>query len=207
VETVDYFSNHRLKLRFPWRLYHEPIVRELRHALELTDGAEVLNLGSGPFLELAKLPRHNKRFTLCDIDGRALELAKEIHGAALVAVDTVVAGAPLPYPDQRFDAVVSMDVVEHLLDPLPWLEGALRVLKPGGLLFLTTPNYASSSLRVLENTVLEAVARGQGFSRRDLHPSKLDTSKLSALLAAAGARNTRIKRISFGWALAAFARR
>ncbi|HTA92435.1 MAG TPA: class I SAM-dependent methyltransferase [Polyangiaceae bacterium] len=182
-------------------------MRELRHALELTDGAEVLNLGSGPFLELAKLPRHNKRFTLCDIDGRALELAKEIHGAALVAVDTVVAGAPLPYPDQRFDAVVSMDVVEHLLDPLPWLEGALRVLKPGGLLFLTTPNYASSSLRVLENTVLEAVARGQGFSRRDLHPSKLDTSKLSALLAAAGARNTRIKRISFGWALAAFARR
>ena len=26
TEAVDYFSNHALKLRFPWRLYHGPIV-------------------------------------------------------------------------------------------------------------------------------------------------------------------------------------
>jgi hypothetical protein len=81
------------------------------------------------------------------------------------------------------------------------------VLKPGGLLFLTTPNYASYSLRALENTVLEVVARTQGFSRRNLHPSKLDEPKLSALLREAGASEVRIKPISFGWALAAFARR
>ncbi len=207
MEAVDYFSNHRLKLRFPWRLYHAPIVRELQRALALAPGLDVLNLGSGPFLELSELPKQKKRFTLCDIDPRALSLAQRIHGAALVAADTVAANAPLPYPDGYFDAVVSMDVVEHVPDPLPWVENALRVLKPGGLLFLTTPNYASYSLRALEGTVLELIARKQGFSRKHLHPSKLDTGKLSALLARAGAKDAEIKPISHGWALAAFARR
>jgi len=204
-ESVDYFSNHRNKLRFPWRLYHQPIVNELATALTASVGTEVLNLGSGPFFELSSLPKLDKRFTLCDIDPRALTVAREIHGAALAGTDTLTPGAPLPYPSAHFDAVVSMDVVEHLIDPLPWLQDALRVLKPGGLLFLTTPNYASRSLRAIENTALEAIARTQGFSRKDLHPSKLDTPSLYSLLARAGAKNAVIKRISFGWVLAAYA--
>ena len=204
-ESVDYFSNHRLKLRFPWRLYHQPIVTELASALSASAGAEVLNLGSGPFFELKALPELNKRFTLCDIDPRALTLARELHGASLAGADTVAAGAPLPYADARFDAVVSMDVVEHLIDPRPWLAEALRVLKPGGLLFLTTPNYASRSLRAIENTALEAIARVQGFSRKTLHPSKLDAPQLRALLGQAGAHNVVTKHISFGWVLAAYA--
>jgi SAM-dependent methyltransferase len=204
-ESVDYFSNHRNKLRFPWRLYHQPIVHELASALTASVGTEVLNLGSGPFFELSALPKLDKRFTLCDIDPRALSVAREIHGAALAATDTLTPGAPLPYPSAHFDAVVSMDVVEHLIDPLPWLQDALRVLKPGGLLFLTTPNYASRSLRAIENTALEAIARSQGFSRKGLHPSKLDTPRLLSLLSRAGAKNATIKQISFGWVLAAYA--
>jgi SAM-dependent methyltransferase len=204
-EQVDYFSNHRFKLRFPWRLYHQPIVRELESALSASVGGEVLNLGSGPFFELAALRELHKRFTLCDIDPRALTVAREIHGATLAGTDVVLPGEPLPYPDARFDAVVSMDVVEHLVDPLPWLRDALRVVKPGGLLFLTTPNYASRSLCTIENTALEVVARAQGFSRKELHPSKLDRSKLLSLLAQAGARNAVTKPISFGWVLSAYA--
>jgi hypothetical protein len=42
---------------------------------------------------------------------------------------------------------------------------------------------------------------------RKLHPSKLDAHKLGALLDGVGAREALIKPISFGWALAAFARR
>jgi len=204
-ESVDYFSNHRFKLRFPWRLYHQPIVSELASALSASVGTEVLNLGSGPFFELSALPPLHKRYTLCDIDPRALSVAREIHGPALAGVDVLSPGAPLPYPNAHFDAVVSMDVIEHLVDPLPWLADALRVLKPGGLLFLTTPNYASRSLRVIENTALEVIARAQGFSRKELHPSKLDTPSLLSLLARAGAKNALTKQIAFGWVLAAYA--
>ena len=206
-ERVDYFSNHQLKLRFPWRLYHGPIVRELERALLGLAGSEVLNLGSGPFFELSELNLPGKRFTLCDIDPRALATARSIHGTKLAGTDTLTPELGLPYADARFDAVVSMDVVEHVIDPLPWLKDALRVLKPGGLLFLTTPNYASRSLRVIENTALEAVARVQGFSRKHLHPTKLDPQRLRDLLVRAGARDSTINRISLGWVLAASARR
>jgi SAM-dependent methyltransferase len=206
-ERVDYFSNHALKLRFPWRLYHGPIVRELKTALARAPGREVLNLGSGPFLELPRLGRTDKRFTLCDIDPRALEVARRTHGAVLAGTDPLLPGASLPYPDSRFDAIVSMDVVEHVIDPVPWLREALRVLKPGGLLFLTTPNYASRSLRMIENSALEAIARVQGFSRRQLHPSKLDARSLADALQRAGAAEARIRSISFGWVLAAYVRR
>jgi SAM-dependent methyltransferase len=220
VSQPDYFSNHRLKLRFPWRLYHDPIVRELGRIVRSSPGPDVLNVGSGPFFELERLERAGRRFTICgasgaggatgvggNIDPRAVALAREIHGADLVRADVVAAERPLPYADASFDLVVSMDVIEHVLAPVPWVRETFRVLKPNGGLFLTTPNYASRSLRVLESTALEAIARLQHFSRKHIHPSKMIPSRLDRVLSDAGAGAIRIETISHGWVLAACARK
>jgi SAM-dependent methyltransferase len=204
---VDYFSNHRVKLRYPWRLYHAPIVTALQRVVARSSGPAVLNLGSGPFFELEQLNTYARRFTVCDIDPRAIALARERYGRRLVGADVLEADRPLPYASQSFDLVVSMDVIEHVPEPLPWLHEALRVLKPGGQLFLTTPNYGSRSLRVLEDTALEAVARVQGFSRKHLHPSKMDADRLCALLREAGVKAPSIERLAFSWVLAAYARK
>ena len=204
---IDYFSNHRLKLRFPWRLYHAPIVSALERALSESPGPSVLNLGSGPFFELAHLRDSGRRFTVCDVDPRAVELAKQLYAARLAGADVLEPGGSLPYPEHSFDAVVSMDVIEHVPEPLPWVREALRVLKPGGLLFLTTPNYGSRSLRILENTALEAIARVQRFSRKHLHPSKMDEARLARVLGEAGVQALSIERIAFAWVLAAYGRK
>ncbi len=205
AEAVDYFSNHRLKLRFPWKLYHGPIVRELGRALQTARGGEVLNVGSGPFLELEQLPTTGARFTLCDIDPRAIETAKELHGSKIARAVVIEPNEPLPLDDGTYDLVVSMDVIEHVPDPMPWVREVARVIKPGGRLFLTTPNYGFSTLGLLERTALEAIARAQGFSRKDLHPSKFHKRRLARALRDAGLVDVSVDSIAFGWVLAATA--
>lgn len=200
-EAIDYFDNHRHKLKFPWSLYHRPIVNALTAAIGASPGPEVLNVGAGPFFELSLVDARARRITVCDIDERAIELAKKTHGPALAGADVIAAGVPLPYADASFDLVVAMDVVEHLPDPLPWLKELVRVTRRGGHLFLTTPNYASKSLVTIENTALELVARRQGFSRAGLHPSKLTPESFRQLFLDAGAERVAIELMSFGWVL------
>lgn len=54
-------------------------------------------------------------------------------------------GARLPFKDAAFDVVYSLDVMEHVPDERLLIKDALRVLRPGGRLVMTTPN---STIRV-----------------------------------------------------------
>ena len=49
----------------------------------------------------------------------------------------------LRLPEQSFDALTLFEVVEHLKEPLPLLGEAARILRPGGVVCLTTGNAAS----------------------------------------------------------------
>lgn len=46
----------------------------------------------------------------------------------------------LSYPAASFDVAVMFDVIEHLLDPMASLDRVRQVLRPGGLLVVSTPN-------------------------------------------------------------------
>jgi SAM-dependent methyltransferase len=46
----------------------------------------------------------------------------------------------LTFPPESFDAVVSFEVIEHVEDPAAFLAGIRRVLRPGGVVVLSTPN-------------------------------------------------------------------
>lgn len=47
----------------------------------------------------------------------------------------------LPFADGVFDCIVSCETIEHLTDPPAALQEMARVCRPGGMLYLTTPNY------------------------------------------------------------------
>lgn len=54
----------------------------------------------------------------------------------------------LPFDSNRFDVVVSTEVLEHLGAPFMILSEIVRVLRPGGLLCITIPNYWNIRYRV-----------------------------------------------------------
>jgi len=57
-------------------------------------------------------------------------------------------GAPLPYEDDTFDAVVSIEVIEHVEDQFHFMRELARIAKPGGKVVITTPNVSNLNSRV-----------------------------------------------------------
>jgi SAM-dependent methyltransferase len=47
------------------------------------------------------------------------------------------------FESDSFDVITLMDVIEHLANPLELASEIFRILRPGGVLFLTTPNFGS----------------------------------------------------------------
>ncbi len=54
-------------------------------------------------------------------------------------VDILAVNQALPFQDNVFDAVFSLDVLEHVNDPFLCAREIVRVLKPGGVLYLDMP--------------------------------------------------------------------
>ncbi len=104
-------------------------------------GRDVLDLGcAGGFMAEA-LARRGANVTGIDPAAEAIAAART-HAAAeglAIRYDTGV-GEALPYPGAAFDAVVCVDVLEHVADLGRVLAEVARVLRPGGQFLFDTIN-------------------------------------------------------------------
>jgi len=102
------------------------------------DGALVLDTGCGEGRLLGLLAERGASVVGVDLSADAVAGAEQkLPSRAGLLVGSVLA---LPFPDGVFDVVCSSEVIEHVTDPMLYLSELRRVLKPGGLCTISTPN-------------------------------------------------------------------
>ena len=205
----DYFANHPRVSKFPWSIYHRPLERDLgrflAEASRSTPRAEVLVLGGGYLHELPDLPP-DLRLTAADIDDRVTRHLSGLGDGRLVRCVTIAGAADIERMGP-FDAIYAKEVIEHVVDVERYLAVLARVLKPGGRAWFSTPNYGDPWLPLIESTVLEVIGRLSGYSRKNIHPTRLSVERLRALLEQAGFADVRVTKTPFRLALIGTGRR
>jgi SAM-dependent methyltransferase len=72
-------------------------------------------------------------------------IPRDWKGRSLHAMNYDVESQKLPVPDASYDLVLCFEVIEHLeVDPMFLVEELNRIIRPKGLLYLTTPNVTSA---------------------------------------------------------------
>jgi len=101
-----------------------------------------LDVGCGDGVLLHRLLRTGNRAIGVDVSLDGLQLAKqEIRRRRPGALELVQASAEhLPFESGRFDYVLATELIEHVLDPQRAVEELSRMLRPDGLLVMTTPH-------------------------------------------------------------------
>ncbi len=66
----------------------------------------------------------------------------------------------LPFPDETFDCVICSEVIEHIAREDISLADMVRVLAPGGMLVLGTPDYGRWIWRALEGAYKKVFPQG-----------------------------------------------
>jgi len=161
----------------PW---HEMIRERLDPERDLA-GRRVLEIGSGRGDFACWLARANPPpLQVIAADFSSVAVAKGRAFAAelgLERVDFAVADIQqMPFPEAAFDTVFSCETIEHVPDPACAVRELARVLRPGGRLFLSTPNYLN--IWILYRGFLRLVGRrfqeaGQPINHLTLTPLTL----------------------------------
>ncbi|MHB8780152.1 MAG: class I SAM-dependent methyltransferase [Candidatus Geothermincolia bacterium] len=110
-----------------------------RQVLPLLFGKRVVDLGCGEGYGVALMGECAALAVGIDLAPEAIYHARAKYADEKVRFDYGDVFS-LPYADGEFDVAVSLQVIEHLREPASYMNEMRRVLAPGGIAVITTPN-------------------------------------------------------------------
>lgn len=106
---------------------------------------DVLEVGCGEGRGVGLLMEHARSFTAVDKIQEVIDALMKKYPSGRFLSMTIPPLSELP--DNAYDSIVSFQVIEHIQEDVLFLREIHRVLKPGGIALLTTPNRRMSLSR------------------------------------------------------------
>ncbi|WP_178362115.1 class I SAM-dependent methyltransferase [Mycolicibacterium hippocampi] len=152
-----------------WFRRHEVVYRQLAHRCA---GRDVLEAGSGEGYGADLIAEVARNVIGLDYDESAVAHVRARYPRVDMRQGNL---AELPLSDGAVDVVVNFQVIEHLWDQGQFVAECLRVLRPGGVLLMSTPNRITFS-------------PGRDTPINPFHTRELNAAELTELLESAGFR-------------------
>jgi 2-polyprenyl-6-hydroxyphenyl methylase / 3-demethylubiquinone-9 3-methyltransferase len=154
------------------------------HGFTPLAGKRALDMGCGAGLLSEPLARLGAAVTAVDAAPENIGAARAHAAAGGLTIDYRV-GDTGAVAGERFDLVVSFEVIEHVTDPAAFVRGLAGVTGDGGMLCLSTPNRTA-----LSRLAMITIGEGTGQIPRGTHDwdKFLMPDELIALVEAAGLR-------------------
>jgi len=159
-----------------WGEYHQHR-HEMRYDLvaatvreHLPRGGRVLDIGCGSALVADRILDLDAQYVGVDFGGHHITYASKKLADTPSTLRATMArcdGEALPLGDETCDVVVLSEVIEHLMRPERAVWEIARVLKPGGVLVMTTNNASEMPLRSPLSHLFAWVEKAAGAT----HPS------------------------------------
>ena len=126
--------------------YERSSKRYMRSMVKLAAPARILDVGCGTGLNAKFLTEMGHTIVGVDLSPVAIE---RFHAKGFTGFIADISQGPLPVAESSFDVVYASEVIEHCVDTRAFLNEIHRVLKPDGMMFLSTPNSAFWPYRIL----------------------------------------------------------
>jgi SAM-dependent methyltransferase len=162
-----------------WFRRHEVVYQQLAPRCV---GRDVLEAGCGEGYGADLIAGVARRVVAVDYDDTAVAHVRARYPRVEVTQANL---AELPLPDASVDVVVNFQVIEHLWDQGQFVRECLRVLRPSGLLMMSTPNRITFS-------------PGRDTPINPFHTRELNADELTELLVDAGFRDVAMNGLFHG---------
>lgn len=168
VYDVDYYHGRQKKKQLVYRLKRR--TDEVERALRTYNDGQLKNIvdvGTADGLMMENLRQRMGQLNYLGIDySIGLLKAVNLPGVSKIQADAL----KLPIRSGYADAVVATAIIEHVPDPPAMMRECGRVLRPGGLLVITTPA-----------PFMEKVASALGIWKEGGHDTTLNLKQLSQM--------------------------
>lgn len=159
------------------------VMRASHRLLEKAHGQKshygrVLEVGAGTGEHLPFVRHTFDEYVLTDLDAKTLDVARSKLGGSHSGrlVFEVQTGEGLAYPDDTYDRVVAIHVLEHIYQPHLALKEWFRVLKHGGVLSVLIPTDPGLAWRLgrhmgpRRNAIAQGIAYDYVMAREHVNP-------------------------------------